>query len=37
MQMLGRRLEWDGPNTRFANCDEANQLINPPCRDGWTL
>ncbi|UCC97864.1 MAG: Gfo/Idh/MocA family oxidoreductase [Phycisphaerales bacterium] len=37
MQMLGRQLEWDGPNMRFTNCDEANQLINPPYRDGWIL
>jgi hypothetical protein len=22
---------------RFTNSDEANQLINPPYRDGWSL
>jgi len=37
MQMLGRKLEWDGQNMRFTNCDEANKLINPPSRKGWTL
>jgi len=37
MQMLGRKLEWDGQNMRFTNCDEANELINPPSRKGWTL
>ena len=37
MQMLGRELQWDGENMRFTNCDEANQLINPPYREGWTL
>jgi predicted dehydrogenase len=37
MQMLGRKLEWDGENMRFTNCDEANQLVKPPYREGWTL
>ncbi len=37
MQMLGQKLEWDSENTRFTNCDEANQHINPPYRQGWTL
>jgi predicted dehydrogenase len=37
MKMLGRKLEWDGQNMRFTNCDEANQCINPPYREGWTL
>jgi len=37
MQMLGRKLEWDSENMRFTNCDEANQYINPPYRQGWTL
>ena len=37
MHKLGRKLEWDGPNMRFTNCDEANSLINPPSREGWTL
>ncbi len=36
-RMLGRKLEWDGKNMRFTNCPEANQLINPPYRKGWTL
>jgi predicted dehydrogenase len=36
-QMLGRKLEWDSRNMRFTNCDEANQLINPPYRKGWKL
>ncbi|MBN2314812.1 MAG: Gfo/Idh/MocA family oxidoreductase [Sedimentisphaerales bacterium] len=37
MLLPGRKLEWDGPNMRFTNCDEANQLINPPSRQGWAL
>jgi predicted dehydrogenase len=35
--MLGQKLEWDGENMRFTNCDEANKYINPPSREGWTL
>jgi len=34
---LGRKLEWDGQNMRFTNCDEANQYVSPPYRQGWTL
>lgn len=37
MLLPGRKLEWDGPNMRFTNSDEANRLINPPYRQGWTL
>lgn len=36
-KMLGQKLEWDSKNMRFTNCDAANQLINPPYREGWTL
>jgi hypothetical protein len=31
------KLLWDGPNLRFTNYDEANQLINPPYRSGWSV
>ncbi len=37
MQLLGQKLEWDGANMRFTNSAEANALINPPMRKGWTL
>ena len=37
IQHLGQKLKWDGPNMRFANGAEANKLINPPYREGWTL
>jgi len=37
MKMPGMKLAWDGPNARFTNCDEANQHVNPPYRQGWTL
>ena len=33
----GRKLSWDGANTRFTDCDEANAFINPPSRKGWSL
>jgi predicted dehydrogenase len=32
-----QKLLWDGPNLRFTNSEEANKLINPPYREGWTL
>ena len=31
------KLLWDGVNQRFTNSEEANQLINPPYRAGWSL
>jgi len=31
------KLLWDGPNLRFTNYEDANQLINPPYRSGWSL
>jgi hypothetical protein len=34
---LGEKLEWDGPNMRFTNANEANPHLNPPYREGWTL
>jgi hypothetical protein len=32
-----RYLEWDSPNLRVTNDDEANALVNPVYRDGWKL
>ena len=32
-----QKLLWDGENQRFTNSDEANKLINPPYRQGWSL
>lgn len=37
IQMLGHKLIWDSENMRFTNCDEANQYIKPPYRQGWAL
>ncbi len=36
-KMSGQKLEWDSRNMRFTNCPDANQYINPPYREGWTL
>ena len=33
----GKKLSWDGPNMTITNVPEANQYINPPYREGWTL
>jgi hypothetical protein len=35
--MLGTELEWDGAEMKFTNCDEANPLLAPQFRPGWTL
>jgi len=32
-----QKLVWDGDNLRFTNSEAANQLINPPYREGWSL
>ncbi|MBN1855219.1 MAG: Gfo/Idh/MocA family oxidoreductase [Pirellulales bacterium] len=32
-----QKLLWDGDNLRFTNSEEANLLINPPYREGWSL
>ena len=37
IKLPGTRLQWDAGNTRFTNCEEANQLVNPPYREGWKL
>ncbi len=30
-------LHWDGEKLRFTNSEEANKLVNPPYREGWSL
>jgi len=37
LKLPGTKLEWDAANMRFTNNDEANQYVNPPYRQGWTL
>ncbi len=34
---LGERLEWDGPGMRAANAPQAEPLVRPPLREGWSL
>jgi predicted dehydrogenase len=37
LKLPGKKLEWDAANTRFTNSEEANQHVNPPYRQGWSL
>jgi predicted dehydrogenase len=37
MKLQGTKLQWDGKKTQFSNCPEANLLLNPPYRQGWSL
>ncbi len=37
MRVKDRKLDWDGKAMRFTNSEEANRLVNPPYREGWTL
>lgn len=32
-----QRLEWDPLKRAFRNSPEAQALVNPPCREGWSL
>ncbi len=32
-----QKLYWDADQLRFTNSDQANELLQPPCRDGWSL
>jgi len=33
----GEELKWDAREMRFTNVAEANALVGPPCREGWSL
>lgn len=37
LRLLGTKLEWDAQRAQFVNCAEANALLNPPYRSGWSL
>jgi hypothetical protein len=37
VRMGGKRLLYDERGMRFTNCEQANALLNPPYRAGWTL
>ena len=32
-----RKLDWDGLNMKVTNVPEANEYVNPPYRQGWSL
>lgn len=34
---MNRKLEWDPVNLKFPNCPEADALVNPPYRQGFSL
>jgi len=34
---VGDTLHWDPASERFSNCDEGNNLVSRPRRDGWEL
>jgi hypothetical protein len=34
---LGKKLAWDPDAERFTNCDEANQMLSRPRREGYEL
>jgi hypothetical protein len=36
-QRTGAYLEWDAVQGRFTNNAEANALVNPPYRSGWSI
>ena len=33
----GKKLVWDSPSMAVTNVPEANQYVNPPYREGWSL
>ena len=37
IRLKGKKLDWDGQNMKVTNVPEANEYVNPPYREGWTL
>ncbi len=37
MRFPGRKVEWDGPNMKVTNIEEANQYLKREYREGWTF
>ena len=37
IKLAGTKLDWDAEKVQFASNAEANALLNPPARAGWTL
>ena len=35
--VVGKKIEWDGPNLKVTNVAEANKLLGREYRKGWTL
>lgn len=33
----GKKIQWDSPSMTVTNVPEANALVNPPYREGWSL
>lgn len=33
----GKKLQWDAKSLKARNCPEADLLIRPPYREGWSL
>ena len=36
-RLAGTKLEWDAENMKFTNNAEANALVTPQFRSGWSL
>ena len=34
---VGKKLDWDPVTLKATNCPEADRLIRPTYREGWTL
>jgi predicted dehydrogenase len=37
IRLLGQELKWDSAAMKFTNSEEANAMIKPTFREGWTL
>jgi hypothetical protein len=37
VRVSGKKLQYDEQAMRFTNCDQANRLLDPPYRSGWSL
>jgi len=33
----GKKIYWDGPNTKAKNAPQANKYVRPEYRSGWSL
>ena len=36
-QRIAGKLEWDAARCRFTNSSEANKLLKPYVREGWSI